>query len=263
MLGKLLKYDLKWVYKGLIVFYILAIIFSLIARGLSMVENSLVFEILTQFSYGVATAMIANCLINNLMRMWVRFIRNTYKDESYLTHTLPVSKKTIYLSKFLTAIITMVTSTIVIVVCLGICYYSQANLEILKSALELAANVYNSTVLSFVLMILGIILLQMIFIILVGYVAIILGHKSNNKKMIKSVIYGFLLYMGAQIFSIIVLFVVGTFSPDIMNLLNTTKEIDINLLKQIMTGVIGLYIVYILVYYKIGEIQLKKGVNID
>ena len=30
MLNKLLKYDLKWVYKPLIVFYILALIFSIL-----------------------------------------------------------------------------------------------------------------------------------------------------------------------------------------------------------------------------------------
>ena len=32
--------------------------------------------------------MIINSLINGLMRSWVRFINNVYKDESYLTHTL-------------------------------------------------------------------------------------------------------------------------------------------------------------------------------
>ena len=44
-------------------------------------------------------------LINNLMRTWVRFRHNLYGDESYLTHTLPVERKTIYLSKFITSII--------------------------------------------------------------------------------------------------------------------------------------------------------------
>ena len=39
MLGKLLKYDLKWVYKVVVVFYILAFIFSVIGRGLSTIKN--------------------------------------------------------------------------------------------------------------------------------------------------------------------------------------------------------------------------------
>lgn len=48
MLGNLLKYDLKWVYKVVSVFYILALIFSVIGRGLSLIENSLVFSVVTR-----------------------------------------------------------------------------------------------------------------------------------------------------------------------------------------------------------------------
>ena len=42
MLGKLLKYDFKWVYKLIIIFYILAFTFSVIGRAFSIIENSLV-----------------------------------------------------------------------------------------------------------------------------------------------------------------------------------------------------------------------------
>lgn len=45
MLGKLLKYDLKWTYKPLIVFYILALIFAVLGRGLTEIENSLILNI--------------------------------------------------------------------------------------------------------------------------------------------------------------------------------------------------------------------------
>ena len=50
MLGKLLKYDLKWVYKLIIVFYILAITFSLIGRGFGEIENSLVCEVVSKIA---------------------------------------------------------------------------------------------------------------------------------------------------------------------------------------------------------------------
>ena len=39
MLKKLLKYDLKWTYKPLVVFYILALVASIIGRILSEIEN--------------------------------------------------------------------------------------------------------------------------------------------------------------------------------------------------------------------------------
>jgi len=125
MLGKLLKYDLKWIYKVVGVFYVLSFIFSIISRCLNTIENSVFFSIITKISYGIAISMMINSLINCLMRLWSRFIKNLYKDESYLTHTLPVEKKTIYLSKVLSAIISIFTTTIVILACLFICYYSR------------------------------------------------------------------------------------------------------------------------------------------
>ena len=42
MLGKLLKYDFKWIYKLIAIFYILAVIFSVIGRAFGEIENSLV-----------------------------------------------------------------------------------------------------------------------------------------------------------------------------------------------------------------------------
>ena len=93
MLGKILKYDLKWVYKLIVIFYFLAFIFSVIGRAFGEIENSLVFSIVSKISFGIAISMMVSSLINCVMRLWVRFIRNVYKDESYLTHTLPVKKQ--------------------------------------------------------------------------------------------------------------------------------------------------------------------------
>ena len=146
MLGKQIKYDLKWIYKVIIVFYALAIVFSIISRICLNIENSLLFKIIGQISSGITIAMIINSLLNGIIRSWVRFIRNIYKDESYLTHTLPVEKKTIYQSKVISAIITTFITIIVSIICLYICFGTKENLEILKQMLDLVANTYSTTV---------------------------------------------------------------------------------------------------------------------
>ena len=46
MLKKLLKYDLEWCYKPLLVFYILAIFFSIIVRIVESFEQSLIVLII-------------------------------------------------------------------------------------------------------------------------------------------------------------------------------------------------------------------------
>ncbi len=263
MLGKVLKYDLKWVYKVVVVFYILAFIFSVIGRALSEIENSVVFSVVAQITFGVAISMMVSSLINCLMRLWARFIRNVYKDESYLTHTLPIENKTIFASKVISALICIFTTTVVIIACLFICYYSETNMQVLKQVLELAASTYNITVLNLLLLVSFVIFLELMFIVLVGYTGIILGHKSNQNKMVKTITIGFALYMITQVVTLALIFIFGLFNSSVMNLINTTDIINIDAIKSVMYVGIAIYIVYIAFYYIIGKKQLEKGVNVD
>ena len=263
MLGKLLKYDLKWVYKVVGVFYILAFIFSIIGRGLSLIENSVVFSIVTKIVFGIAISMMASSLINCVMRLWARIFKNMYKDESYLTHTLPVEKKAIFASKVICAIITIFTTIIVTVACLFICYYSENNMEILKKLLEIAATTYNTTVMKLLVLVVFVIFLEIMFTVLIGYLGIILGHKSNKNKMLRSIINGFAIYMIMQVLILVVLYIYGLFNPEVMNLINTTENIEIDAIKSCMYAAIGVYGVYSVILYVISQKQLEKGVNVD
>lgn len=263
MLGKLLKYDLKWLYKTLRIFYIIAIIFAFMARVLNEVENSLILNIIGKVCNGVVISMIINIIINNFMGVWARFRRNLYKDESYLTHTLPVEKNKIYLSKVLAAIITLFTSFLVILLCLYICYYSKETLEWIKTSLELVANTYDSTVHAFLGIAFIVIVLEAIFALLAGVLGIIIGYKSNNLKVVKSIVYGFVIYMITSMLSLVVMLIIGLFNPDIMNLFNTVNVVDINAIKSVLYIGIILYTAYIFAYYFIGKKLLNKGVDVD
>lgn len=263
MLKNLLKYDLKWVFKGIIVFYILSFIFSITGRLLGLIDNSIAFSVISKILTGTAITMIINSLINCFIRLWVRFIRNIYKDESYLTHTLPVQKSKIYLSKILSAIISIFITILVIVTCLAICFYSKANIEVLKNVLDIAAETLNTSVFKFLLLAFAVVFAEILFLVLIGYVSIILGHKSNKGKMVKSVIIGFGLYVLTQVVSLGVILFAGIFDASIMNLINTTSAIDINVINKILIGSIGLYVIYNIIYYIIGKKQFEKGVNVE
>ena len=262
MLGKLLKYDLKWIYKLVIVFYALAFIFSLFSRMFISIGDSLLWSILSKISSGITVSMLVSSIINTLMRSWVRFVRNIYKDEGYLTNTLPVSKRDIYLSKVLSSIIIMLTTTIVIITCLFICYYSKENIDILKKVLEMTANSYNTNVIKLILTIGMIFFLELTFILLVGYTGIIIGHSSNNNKIVKSIIWAFGMYIFTQLITIGLIYIIGLFNKDIMNII-TTNIVSIKGIKNILVGGIVMYIIYNIIYYFIGKRELEKGINID
>lgn len=263
MLTKLLKYDLKYVYKVLVVFYILALIFALLTRVFSIIENSALFYILSKICSGTVIAFIFNILINNILRLWARFVKNIYGDESYLTHTLPVEKKKIYLSKFLSSVITMFTSVFVILIVLFVAYFSKGNFDIIKSMLDSIALSYNSSSLILVLVLFLIFFIEMAFSVQVGYVGILLGHRSTNNRMAKSVIYGFICYMLAQALSLFIVFIIGMFNKDVMNLFITDGMINLNIVKLIMLFAIILYGIYLFAYYLIGLILFEKGLDVE
>ena len=263
MLEKLLKYDLKWVYKTIIIFYILSFIFSILTRIFLNIENSLLFNVIGKITNGAMISTLISCLINSLIRSWVRFIQTVYKDEAYLTHTLPVEKRTIYLSKVLTAIISSFTTVVVALLCIAICYYTKTNMEYLKSFLKLTAGTYDITVISLLLTISLVIFLEILFIILIGYVGIIIGHKSNKNKLMKSIILGIILYLFTSTLTLLIVYIIGLFDQNIMNVINTTEIINPYSIKSIMIIGIGIYLLYNIIYFLLGKIQLEKGVNID
>ena len=262
MLKKLLKYDLKWCYKPLLVFYLLAIIFSCIVRFIESLEPSLIVLIIDKICCGVVIAMIINILINCVMRNWARFIRNIYKDESYLTHTLPVSKNAIYLSKVLTAIITLLTSVIIIIICLAISCLNKDTWITLKSSLEASAIYFDSSVFSLIFVMTITIFFELLFMMMCGILGIIIGHRSNNLKIVKSIIIGFGIYMLLSSMSLGALFVAGLLNSDVMSLFNNI-EVSSNALKSMMLVGMLVYAIYNIAIYFIGNKLLNKGVNVD
>ena len=263
MLKKLLKYDLENVYRVLIVFYALSLFFAVLTRVFLGIENSFIMNIIGKICSGTTIAMIFNILINNLMRLWVRFKNNFYGDESYLTHTLPIDKKTLYLSKTLASIITLFSSLLVIVLSLFVAYYSKENIEIIKNLLLPLATIYDSTVISIILAFVFVCFLEIMNMLQSGYVGIVLGHRKNNNKMMFSILFGFVTYLLTQVFALIVVFIVALFNKDLMNLFYTMESLNVDMIKFVIYLAIVIYLLNIFVLYFVNSKLFSKGVNID
>lgn len=263
MLKKLLKYDLKSINIVLIVFYGLSIFFSILTRIFLSIENSFIFNVIGQICNGTMIAMMFNIIINNLIRLWVRFKQNFYGDESYLTHTLPVEKKTLYLSKFIVSVITLIISISVIVLSLFIAHYSKENIELVKNLLLPLATIYDSTVIGIILLFVFVCFLELFNMLQSGYVGIVLGHRKNNNKMLFTFIYGFIIYLLTQIFALVVVFLAALFNKDIMNLFYSMEMLNIDMIKLCIYLAIGVYMTNIIVLYIVNSKLFSKGVNVD
>ena len=263
MLKKLLKYDLKNIFKFLVIFYILAIFFGVLTRVFFSFENSLMLEIVGGISQGAAISMMCSTLINNIMRMWVRFKVHFYSDESYLTHTLPVEKRTHYLSAIICAIITLVTSFSLVCLVLFIAYYSKENLLLLKTILLPVAELYDSTILGILLLLAFVLFLEFLNILQCGFTGIILGNRKNNAKAGFSVLFGAITFLVSQIIVLATLFGIAIFNKDFMNLFVTNSIPNVQTIKTVIYVAIFSYSLVSVILCLTNIRLFKKGVNVD
>lgn len=264
MLKKLLKYDLTSNFRFLTIFYSLAVFFALLTRIFVSIENSLIMDVIGKICIGATISMIFNILINNIMRFWGRFKQNLYGDEAYLTHTLPVEKQTLYLSKALAALIALFASMAVITLTLFIAFYSKTNLEILKNFLLTAATSLDTNITALIFAFLFIFFLEVAHILQIGFTGIILGHKMQNHKTLLSIAFGFAAYMVSQTFVLIVLFIVALFSPELMNLFITNQAtLSIDAIKITFFLSLFVYTALLFIVYFINVKLFKQGVDLE
>lgn len=263
MLVKLLKYDLKYMLKNMIVFYILSIFFAITTRILFSIDESFIIKIISQISVGCMFSVIASILINTLMRSWVRFRDSIYKDESYLTHTLPVTKNEIYNSKFIQTLIFFIVSFLVIVISLFIAYYTKDRWILLKDYINNFSASLNFKTSFVVISFLVIISLEIFNALQCGYYGILLGYKRNNNKLGYSVFFGFISYILTQCLVLISMFLMGLFNSDIMNLFKSNIQLSLGSFRLLLIITIILYIVLITIMSLVCKKVFNKGVNIE
>ena len=263
MLNKLLKYDLKYMLKNMSVFYILCIFFAITTRIFFSINQSVMVNIISHISAGCMISMIFNILINTMMRSWLRFRDSIYKDEAYLTHTLPVTKNEIYNSKFMQSLIFFVFGFLIIILSLFITYYTKERWILLINTINNITTGLSFNPWLFVISTLVLIFLEVFNAIQCGFLGIILGYKKSNNMLGFSVLYGFITYLIAQSSVLLLVFIVGLFNSDIMNLFQNNILINTNSLKLLFALSIILYLLIIFTMSILSKKEFNKGVNIE
>lgn len=263
MLKKLLKYDLNYIYKSQIILYGITVICLIIAKLFQTLDQDFFIYYSIKLSFLIFTyAMIFVLIINNLTKLWSRFNSAVYGEESYLIHTLPVTKDDIYLSKTIASIIALSTSTLfVFIVDLivrdfkprEIMVYIGSEHEIISQYLE---NLQIQTMMGFML------LIVLITLSLIGYFSLILGYKGNKNKLFNSIIIGVSLFVLTFVSNFIFYFIIGIFNKGVSNFLwHATLYNNSEKVIVIITTIF--FIVASIVYYLLGLKNLKKGIDIE
>lgn len=261
MLGKLVKNDLKKNMRLIWILFISTIIASGITRlCVSLGENILFFKILGIFFDSVFYALAANAIIQTFLKNIFNFSKSIYGDESYLTHTLPVTKNQIVNSKFLTVLIELVLGFVCVIISLLIKFYSPTMFETIRLLISIFVIGNFSLALILSLFVVLVIVEFLMFVSIIFY-SITLAHKSKEKRLLKT----FLLTAAFAFTSLTVLagVMIGVLTINGVNLSSTTLIVSSSTFIGIMLAGIIVYSAVILLFYFLTKKELNKGVNVD
>ena len=261
MLGKLLKNDLRRNMRWLWVLFVCAIVAAGISRGCAELGKSLAFfKILTIVFDTVFYALLANTIIQPFLRNFLNFSKSLYGDESYLTHTLPVTKNQIINSKFLTAIIEITLGFVCIIISILIKFGSPTMFETLKAIMS-SIIIGEFSIYFVIALFIILVIVEFLMFISIIYFAIVMGYKSNEKKVLKSFLYtGLMAIVALTILSIVMLIVLVINGVDISaEALTLSGSAFISIM---LTGII-VYTLLGTLFYFLAKKEFNKGVNVD
>lgn len=261
MLSKLLKYDLKSIFKPLIPIYGITILLSILQRFFTWLGQKWA---LLQIPAGFLTAFYIILLIALPIATFIfsilKYYNNLAKDEGYLMHTLPVSKGNLVLSKLLSAAISMLATIIVMFVAgvislVGIIQLSDV-LHFFQAVLEYTDPLF--IILMIISAIGGYFSQQLLF-----YLSMALGQKHNTHKVMYSIIYGIVLYNVMQIISTIILAFPALFNSSFRDLIFHNQTPSIAFLNCYLGIAFVINAIIIIIFYVATTKILEKNLNLD
>lgn len=265
MLGKLLKYDLRYVYKVLGAYYLICIASVALGALLNHIEQPpFIIDFAGEFLLNAGFGLSIGLMITAFTRTWVRFRQNLYGDESYLTHTLPISRLQLFASKFICSIIVLLLSFIVVAIVL-LLYLSTINFDFGMFFADLFVTIPGASFsLFYAAIVLGLlIIMQSIFIIMCGFSGIIIGHRFDQARGLISAIAGFSCYLlvGGLLVGLVCLF--SAFDPELAALFAYGHQPTLPTIMNCAWICTATYAIITATLFAVNVNLLQRGVNVE
>ena len=219
MLSKLIKHDLKRSFSWLWILCAITVAVSGLTRLIGLGSGTF-FVIVKGIFAGITTALIANVLIQPFIRFFITFQKDAYGDESYLTHTLPITKDQILFSRYISAFVQLVFALIVTVLSIFILYWTpQLGDNLQQMFIYFTQNFAPGNIISFnglAILLVLLIFLSFVLLTVTGYTSVVIANKCPNKKTLIAVILTIvLMYIQNFILGIVSLVICVVFVADI------------------------------------------------
>lgn len=263
MLGKVMKYDFLSIGKKMGTFYIGYMLVAVLTKLLDLLSAS--FAVLSPFVQILSVVFIMLSVAVFFYQFIViirRVYTSIYKNEGYLTGTLPVTKNSLLLSKVILSVVFTLFSFVVLAAGMLIVF----NITGLQAMEAFFAPLLETLRISTPVLLAGTVgftILVTLNNMLLFTAALSLGHMQDNNKMALSVVFGFVLYTIAEIINVIALVIYGLFRTDIIELLESNPEaLSMDSMGGILLVAVGISAVIAVGYYFVAKIAMTRKYNL-
>lgn len=290
MLAKLIKYNLKPIFKSILPFIIAlfasVIFFNLTTYTIEYVQDenyNIINEIpsseINVFLHGFANFFICCSLILlfavAVRSIWRRFKSNFYSDEAYLTHTLPIPRRTLWNSHICSMLITFASVIMVLAINCFILALTRDGQQFLESfglisgCSHCVGEYYyiKPLSLSFYFNYIFVIFAEFSFLTLSGMTGIILKNRFGKNI---SLISGILIYSLGSCLLLSLIFFIGNFDYEIFNMFDSTiyittpgNEPSLDYMTRALLYISCIYTCYSIILYFVDQKLLQHGINLD
>lgn len=261
MIKYLMKYDLKRMLKILVFLYAITIGLAIITRLIAIGNNIQLLNILANVFKSLTISAMAAVLINMFVHIIMAFTTTFYKDQSYLTHTLPVKKDELLLSKYISSLIVIFCSIFVCVIAFLIMFYSPEFIQGLSDYIQATTTNFNISPIVFIMLIILVILFQICAFMSFGFTSIILGYANNKKRGVKGLIWFLIFYFVSMQVTLLIAIIISAITGNLQDMFSETMSQSVFLMLIIVC--IVLYAIYAVLFYFISKKLFEKGVNVD
>ncbi|MBR0466039.1 MAG: hypothetical protein IJJ40_00895 [Clostridia bacterium] len=215
MVKKLLKYDFSALSKPLIPMYIVMLSIALFNRIVQFFESDgVAYNIFFISSTILFVISIAVSFVYTLAVCVVRFYKNLYSHQGYLTLTLPASHSEHILSKLISSVCAMAVTLLAVIISVSVCTAGDVFGEIIKAALYIFKQYFRLTkvhgafyILEFILVLLATTVAELLTI----FTSVTVGQLAKKNRILLAFGVYFGIYVAWQIIETVLLIIGAVF----------------------------------------------------
>ena len=276
MLGKLIKYDLRSITKFLLIIHIFLVVATVFGRvfltGRIDFEADEINEFLLTLTFVIYIILFAGVSFGTCIVIAVRFYKNLFSDEGYLTNTLPVTRGMHLLSKTIAGSIWSFIDMLLIYLCayilMAVPVITVPLSEHWDEFIRLLGFQGQGDFNLFLLYMLLLVVVSAFGNVIVIEASVVLGQLFNNHKVLGAVVSYFVITTITSIAATVAMGVQGILSNSIAinsSAASTAAEsIDLaGYLMDIMNLSLVLSLCLTVILYLLSYFVMRKKINLS